>query len=40
VVNLIDICYALMALPNIFAVVVLAPKVKTALASYTQKYKL
>ncbi len=40
VVNLIDICYALMALPNILAVVVLAPKVKKALASYNQKYKL
>lgn len=40
VVNLIDICYALMALPNILAVVILAPKVKSALATYNQKNKL
>lgn len=38
VVDLIDICYALMAIPNIFATVYLARKVKNALKTYNNKY--
>jgi AGCS family alanine or glycine:cation symporter len=38
IVNLIDICYALMAVPNIFGTVYLARKVKTALKTYNDKY--
>ncbi|MBG60144.1 MAG: sodium/alanine symporter [Peredibacter sp.] len=40
VVNIIDICYALMAIPNIVATVFLAGKVKTALAKYNTKFKI
>ncbi|MEX1099911.1 MAG: alanine:cation symporter family protein, partial [Bacteriovoracaceae bacterium] len=40
VVNLIDICYAMMALPNIIGTVYLAGKVKKALKTYNQKYKI
>jgi AGCS family alanine or glycine:cation symporter len=38
VVNLIDICYALMAIPNIIGTVYLARKVKSALNTYNKKY--
>ena len=38
VVNLIDICYALMAIPNIIGTVYLARKVKSALKTYNDKY--
>lgn len=40
VVNLIDICYALMAVPNIIGTVYLARKVKNALNTYNKKYQL
>lgn len=40
VVDIIDICYGLMAVPNIFAVVVLAKKVKISLKDYNQKHKV
>lgn len=40
VVSIIDICYALMALPNIVATVYLAGKVKAALKKYNQKYNI
>lgn len=38
VVNLIDICYALMAIPNIIGTVLLAKKVKSELKKYNNKY--
>ncbi len=38
VINLMDIAYALMALPNIIAAVILAKKVKIELKIYNQKY--
>jgi AGCS family alanine or glycine:cation symporter len=40
VVDLIDIAYALMAIPNIIAVVYLAPKVKEKLKVYNKKYQV
>lgn len=40
VINIIDISYALMAVPNIIAVVFLAGKVRTSLKSYNQKYDI
>lgn len=40
VVDLIDIAYALMAIPNIIAVVYLAPKVKEKLKEYNKKYQV
>lgn len=40
VVNLMDICYALMSVPNIIATVYLAKKVKLSLSEYNQKHKL
>lgn len=40
VVSLIDICYGLMAVPNIIATVFLAKKVKIALNSYNKKYEI
>lgn len=40
VVSLIDICYGLMAVPNILATVYLAKRVKLALNSYNQKYDI
>lgn len=40
VINLMDIAYALMALPNIFITIALAGKVKSALKEYNQKYNL
>lgn len=40
VVNLIDICYALMAVPNIIATVLLAKEVKSRLIKYNEKYKV
>lgn len=40
VVNLIDICYALMAVPNIIATVYLARKVRTSLSNYNKKYNI
>lgn len=38
VVNIIDICYALMAIPNIIATVLLAKEVKSRLKIYNDKY--
>ena len=40
VVNLIDICYALMAIPNIIGTVFLAKKVREKLKSYNSKYNI
>lgn len=40
VINIIDICYALMAVPNIIGTVYLARKVKNALNTYNKKYQL
>ncbi|MCO4752926.1 MAG: alanine:cation symporter family protein [Bacteriovoracaceae bacterium] len=40
VVSLIDIAYALMAIPNIIATVFLAGKVKASLTKYNQKFKI
>lgn len=40
VIDLIDICYGLMAIPNIFAVVLLSKKVNEKLKIYNQKYKI
>lgn len=40
IVNLIDIAFALMAIPNIIAVVYLAPKVKEKLKEYNKKYQV
>lgn len=40
VVNLMDISYALMTIPNIVATVVLAPQVKNALDYYNQRHNL
>lgn len=40
VVNLIDIAYALMTIPNIVATVVVAPRVKAALDNYNQRHKI
>jgi AGCS family alanine or glycine:cation symporter len=40
IVNLIDIAYALMAVPNILGTVYLAGKVKKKLKEYNQKYNL
>ncbi|MBC75742.1 MAG: sodium/alanine symporter [Halobacteriovoraceae bacterium] len=40
VVNIIDICYALMAIPNIVATVFLANKVKKALKKYNSKFNV
>lgn len=39
VIAVIDICYALMAVPNIIATVYLAGKVKERLADYNKKYR-
>ena len=40
IVSLIDICYGLMAVPNIIATVFLAKKVKAALENYNSKYNV
>ena len=40
VVNLLDSGYALMAVPNMIATVILAPKVKKAFVEYRKKYPL
>lgn len=40
VVNIIDICYALMAIPNIIATVMLAKDVKFRLKTYNSKYQV
>ncbi len=40
VIDLIDIAYALMAIPNIIAVLYLAPKVKAKLKKYNTKYQV
>ncbi|MCT4642435.1 MAG: alanine:cation symporter family protein [Bacteriovoracaceae bacterium] len=40
VVDLVDIAYGLMALPNVIAVIILAPKVKRELQKYNQKFKV
>jgi len=40
VINLIDIAYALMAIPNIIATVILAPVVRKKLKEYNLKYKI
>lgn len=40
VVNLIDICYALMAVPNIIGTIFLAKKVKEKLKTYNEKYNI
>lgn len=40
VIDLIDIAYALMAVPNIVAVVYLAPQVKIRLKEYNKKYQV
>lgn len=40
VIYLIDIAYALMAIPNIIAVLYLAPKVKEKLVAYNSKYQV
>lgn len=40
VIDLIDIAYALMAIPNIIAVLYLAPKVKQKLVEYNSKYQV
>jgi AGCS family alanine or glycine:cation symporter len=40
VVNLIDICYALMAIPNIIGTVFLAKKVREKLKTYNSKYNI
>jgi AGCS family alanine or glycine:cation symporter len=37
VLNLIDIAYALMTIPNIVATLILAPRVKAAMADYDQR---
>ncbi|MEX0360653.1 MAG: alanine:cation symporter family protein, partial [Allomuricauda sp.] len=37
--NLIDLSYALMVIPNMIAVLILAPKVNTAAKKYFQKLK-
>lgn len=37
-INIIDISYALMAIPNILAVMILAPKVKKATKTYFRQY--
>ncbi len=40
VVNVIDICYAFMAIPNIIATVLLAKEVKSRLKTYNDKFKV
>lgn len=40
VVNIIDICYALMAIPNIIATVLLAKEVKSRLKTYNDKFNV
>jgi AGCS family alanine or glycine:cation symporter len=40
VIDLIDIAYALMAIPNIIAVVYLAPQVRSKLLEYKNKYQV
>lgn len=40
VVNVIDICYALMAIPNIIATVLLAKEVKSRLKTYNDKFNV
>ena len=38
VLNLIDIAYALMTIPNIVATLMLAPRVKAAMADYDRRH--
>ncbi len=38
VINFLDICFALMVIPNMIATIILAPKVKQALKEYWAKY--
>lgn len=40
VISIMDICYAMMAVPNIIATVFLAKKVKAALKEYNKKFKI
>ena len=38
VVNILDIGFAFMAIPNMLATIMLAPKIKAALLEYNNKY--
>lgn len=40
IVNIIDICYAMMAIPNIIATVLLAKEVKSRLKTYNKKFNI
>ena len=38
VINILDICFGMMAIPNMMAILILAPKVVTATRTYFEKY--